>query len=107
MTGEVPLDELYDFADNTLRDRLTVLSGVADVELIGGAEREVHVSLDRDKLAARGLSSSDVVRVIQNAVRTIPSGRIQESGREYSVKFDAEYKEVADIGGLEVANEDG
>jgi HAE1 family hydrophobic/amphiphilic exporter-1 len=105
LTGEVSLDELYDFADNTLRDRITVLSGVADVELIGGAKREVHVSLDRDKLAAKGLSSSDVVRVIQNAVRTIPSGRIQESGREYSVKFDAEYKEVADIGGLEVANE--
>ncbi|MBN2593397.1 MAG: efflux RND transporter permease subunit, partial [Sedimentisphaerales bacterium] len=107
LTGEVPLDELYDFADNTLRDRITVLSGVADVELIGGAEREVHVSLDRDELAAKGLSSSDVVRVIQNAVRTIPSGRIQESGREYSVKFDAEYKNVADIGGLEVANENG
>jgi HAE1 family hydrophobic/amphiphilic exporter-1 len=107
LTGEVPLDELYDYADNTLRDRITVLSGVADVELIGGAEREVHVLLDRDKLAAKGLSTSDIVRVIQNAVRTIPSGRIQESGREYSVKFDAEYKKVADIGGLEVANENG
>ncbi len=105
LTGEVPLDELYDFADNTLRDRLTVISGVADVELIGGAKREVHVSIDRKKLAARGLSSLDVVGAVQNAVRTIPSGRIQESGREYSVKFDAEYKKVADIGGLEVANE--
>ena len=106
-TGDVPLDELYDFADNILRDRITVLSGVADVELIGGAEREVHVLIDRNELAAKGLSSSDVVHVIQNAVRTIPSGRIRESGREYSVKFDAEYKDVADIGGLEVANENG
>jgi HAE1 family hydrophobic/amphiphilic exporter-1 len=107
LTGEVTLDELYDFADNILRDRLTVISGVADVELIGGAKREVHISIERDKLAARGLSSLDVVRAVQNAVRTIPSGRIQEAGREYSVKFDAEYKEIADIGGLEVANEDG
>jgi HAE1 family hydrophobic/amphiphilic exporter-1 len=107
LTGEVTLDELYDFADNTLRDRITVLSGVADVELIGGAKREVHVLVDRDKLAAKSLSSSDVVRVIQNAVRTIPSGRIRESGQEYSVKFDAEYKEIADMGGLEVANENG
>ncbi|MBN2313215.1 MAG: efflux RND transporter permease subunit [Sedimentisphaerales bacterium] len=107
LTGDVPLDELYDFADNTLRDRITVLSGVADVELIGGAEREVHIVLDREKLAAKGLSSSNVVQVVQSSVRTIPSGRIQESGREYSVKFDAECKEVADIGGLEVANENG
>jgi HAE1 family hydrophobic/amphiphilic exporter-1 len=107
LTGEAPLDELYDFTDNTLRDRLTVISGVADVELIGGAKREVHISIDRDKLAAKGLSSLDVVGAVQNAVRTIPSGRIQESGREYSVKFDAEYKDIADIGGLEVANENG
>ena len=104
LTGELNLDELYDFADNTLRDKITVISGVADVELVGGAEREVHVMLDRDKLAAKGLSSSDVVAAIQNGIRSIPTGHIQESGREFSVKFDAEYKAIADIGGLEVAN---
>ena len=107
LTGDVTLDELYDYANNTLRDRLTVISGVADVELIGGAEREVHVMLDRDKLAAKGLSSMDVVMAVQNGVRTIPSGRLDEAGREYSVKFDAEYKTVDEIGGLEVANEEG
>jgi len=107
LTGDVTLDELYDYANNTLRDRLTVISGVADVELIGGAEREVHVMLDRDQLVAKGLSSMDVVTAVQSAVRNIPSGRVQEAGREYAVKFDAEYKAVADIGGLEVANEDG
>ncbi|MBN2372690.1 efflux RND transporter permease subunit, partial [bacterium] len=51
LTGEAPIDEIYDYADNTLRNRITVLSGVADVQLIGGAKREVHVALDRDKLA--------------------------------------------------------
>ena len=107
LTGDVTLDELYDYADNTLSDRLTVISGVADVELIGGAEREVHVLLDRDHLVAKGLSSMDVVTAIQNGVRNIPSGRVQEAGREYTVKFDAEYKTVDDIGGLEVANQGG
>ena len=107
LTGDVTLDELYDYADNTLSDRLTVISGVADVELIGGAEREVHVILDRERLVAKGLSSMDVVTAVQNAVRNIPSGRVQEAGREYTVKFDAEYQTVAEIEGLEVANEDG
>jgi hydrophobic/amphiphilic exporter-1 (mainly G- bacteria), HAE1 family len=107
LTGDVTLDELYDYANNTLRDRLTVISGVADVDLIGGAEREVHVMLDRDKLVAKGLASMDVVTAVQSAVRNIPSGRVQEAGREYTVKFDAEYKTVAEIEALEVANEDG
>jgi len=107
LTGDVPLDELYDYANNTLRDRLTVISGVADVELIGGAKREVHVLLDRDKLAAKGLTSMEVVTAIQENICNIPSGRVQDAGREYSVKFDAEYKSEAAIGTLEVANMDG
>ena len=107
LTGDVSLGELYDFADNTLRDRITVIAGVANVELIGGAEREVHVMLDQGKLAAKGLSSMDIVAAIQNGIRTIPSGHLKDAGREYSVKFDAEYKSVADIGELEVANEQG
>lgn len=107
LTGDVPLDELYDYADNTLRDRLTVISGVANVDLVGGAKREVHVLLDREKLAAKGLSSMDVVQAVQQAVRTIPSGRVTDHGREFSVKFDAEYKQVPEIGSLEVANDQG
>jgi HAE1 family hydrophobic/amphiphilic exporter-1 len=107
LTGEVPLDELYDYADNTLSDRLTVIPGVAEVQLIGGAEREVHVELDREKLAARSLSSMNVVTAVQNAVRTIPSGRVRDERTEYSVKFDADYDTVAGLADLEVANDEG
>lgn len=107
LTGDVPLDALFDFADNTLRDRITVISGVADVRLVGGAEREVHVELDRERLAARGLTSMSVVQAIQQAVRTIPSGRVREGTSEYSVKFDADYDNVKDLGDLEIANDDG
>ena len=107
LTGDLPVDDIYDYADNTLRDRLTVISGVADVTLIGGSKREVHVLLDRDRLAARGLTSMNVVETIQLGIRTIPAGRIKSRDMEYSVKFDADYTRVEDIGGLEVANQDG
>jgi len=107
LTGDVSIDELYDFADNTLRDRITVISGVADVELIGGARREVRIRLDREILASKSLSSTEVVQAVQQGLRTIPSGRVKDAGREFTVKFDAEYEAVADIGSLEVANENG
>ncbi len=107
LTGEASIDELDDYADNTLRDRITVISGVADVDLIGGAEREVHVMLDRQKLAARGLSSLHVVKAIREEIGTIPSGHIKEHGTEFSVKLDAEYKNVKDIASLEINNEQG
>ncbi|MGD9160113.1 MAG: efflux RND transporter permease subunit [Desulfobacteraceae bacterium] len=107
LTGDLPVDELYDYADNTLRDRITVISGVADVTLVGGAEREVHVILDRDKLAARGLTSTNIIQAISQGVGIIPSGRIRSNGMEYSVKYDADYTNVEDINYLEVSNVDG
>jgi len=107
LTGSADLEALYDYADNTLRDRLTVIRGVADVELIGGAEREVHVSLDRDRLAARGLTSLDAVAAIRQGVRTIPSGRVRQGGTEFTVKFDAEFGVVERIGDLELVNRAG
>lgn len=107
LTGDVPLDELYDFADNTLRDRLTGILGVADVQLIGGAKREVHVELFPQLLAARGLSSFDVVQAIRQQVRLIPAGRVREGSTEYAVKFDADYRRAADLADLEIANHEG
>jgi HAE1 family hydrophobic/amphiphilic exporter-1 len=107
LTGDLPIDEIFDYADNTLRDRVTIISGVADVQLVGGAKRQVQVQLDQQKLAARGLSSMSIVRTIQQGIRTIPSGNVQDAGTEFSVKFDADYEDIEDMGDLEIANIDG
>ncbi|WP_300668744.1 efflux RND transporter permease subunit [Desulfoluna sp.] len=107
LTGDLSVEELYDYADNTLRDRLTVIAGVADVQLIGGAEREVHVALDRNRLAARGLTSLDVVKALKNDHGTIPSGRLRDGGEEFSVKFVSEMEEVSQLGNLEIAGNNG
>lgn len=107
LAGDAPVDELFDYADNRLKDRLSTIPGVAEIQVIGGAKREVQVLLDRERLAARGLTSITVVEALQRGVRTIPSGRVRERGTEYAVKFDAEYTDVAGIGGLEIANENG
>ncbi len=107
LTGDRPVDELYDYADNELRDRFAVLPGVASVEIEGGAAREVQILLDRDKLAARGLTSLNLVQAIQEGIRIIPSGRIRAHGTEYMVKFDAEYKDLAPIGEIEITGKNG
>ncbi len=104
LTGTNPVGDLYDYADNSLRDRFSVIRGVANVELIGGSKTEVQVLLDREALAARGLTTLDVVDAIRKGVKLIPSGRIQDKGTEVSVKFDADFQNVSDMGTLEVAN---
>jgi len=107
LTGDAPLDDLYDCADNALRDRLSAIPGVASIDLVGGATREVHVLLDRSSLSAAGLTSIDVVSAVQNGITTMPAGRVTQVGREYAVRFDADYATVPAIASLEVANRSG
>lgn len=108
LTGPTTIDELYDYADNFLKDKLTVIEGVADAELIGGSKREVQILIDREKLTARGLSTLQVVQAVNAAVKTIPVGRIKDLGTEISVEFSGDVSKIESLRDLEISNkEDG
>ena len=107
LSGDAPLDDLYDYADNKISDAFGSVRGVAEVQVYGGNEREVWVELDRSRLAASGLTAYDVVGALKSGVLSLPGGRVREKGSEISVRFDAEYKNVNDIANLEVANKKG
>lgn len=102
LKGNLPLEELYDYADDKLSDRFSSLPGVASVDLIGGMEREVILSVDRERLAVRGLQMSDIVQAVSNENVKIPVGQIDDEGRELSLTFDAEADQMTDLGDIEV-----
>ena len=102
LTGDLPLDDLYDYADDKLSDRFSALGGVAKVELIGGEEREVLVDVDRSRLAARGLTVGQVAQVLSRENIKMPAGQIDDAAREVSLMFDAEAPEIPDLGSVEL-----
>ena len=107
LTGSADVDDMYDYADNELGDQFAALGGVSEVTLVGGNEREVHVEIDREKLAEANLTTGQLVEKLQAEILNLPSGRVREKGMEFSVRFDAEYDAVEDIASLEVANNNG
>lgn len=107
ISGTLPIAELFDYADNDFRDQMSTVNGVAEITLTGGSKREVQVLLDRNKLAARGLNSLDIVTTLRQEMKMIPVGRIRQQGIEHSVKFDAEVSEIAHIEQLEILSHDG
>ena len=102
LTGDLPLEDLYDYADDKLADRFSSLSGVAQVQLVGGEEREVIVEVDRERLAARGLMVGRIAQVLSRENIKIPTGQIDDATREVSLMFDAEAPEIPDLGKLEL-----
>jgi HAE1 family hydrophobic/amphiphilic exporter-1 len=107
LSGGLSPDDLYWEAVNHVHDRLASVKGVADVQVIGGKEREVWVELDRESLAAAGLTAAQVAAAVGRGVLSVPGGRIRDAGREFAVRFDAEYRAVEQIGSLQVAGADG
>lgn len=104
LSGSRPVAELYDLADQYLRDRFSVVEGVAEVEVVGGARREVHVRADPMQLASHGLTPLDLAQAIRAAHGTMPAGMAveQRGSRETTVTFDAEATTMEAIKDLEV-----
>ncbi len=99
--------ELSDYADRYVADRLKTLPGVASV-IIGGERRyAMRVWLDRDRLAAFGLTSQDVEQALNRQNVEIPSGRIESSNREFTVLTEADLRSVAQFNDMIVRESGG
>jgi CzcA family heavy metal efflux pump len=72
---------LRDLAAYTIRPRLARLPGVANVAVAGGRVREYHVTIDPERLAARGLSLQQVADAVRSTNILASPGLIQENHR--------------------------
>ena len=85
-----PMHEYGDFIEDTIKERLERVPGVARVNVFGGSERELRVTVDPKKMARYGLTVPDVVAALRGANASISAGDITEGKRRYIVRTDAE-----------------
>ncbi|HZU63909.1 MAG TPA: efflux RND transporter permease subunit [Novosphingobium sp.] len=93
---------LRQFADLRLRPLLLTVPGVAGIDVLGGAAREVQVEIDPGHLQALGLTMGDVVQALSaaNSVRGV--GRIEDRHRLYLVLVDDRLKNPGDVGAIPI-----
>ena len=102
LVGDRTQDDLYDFADDVIADRFSAVPGVGEVRVYGANEMQVHILLDRAKLAALNISINDVVAKLKaNNVRK-PLGRIQEGTTEKNVTFVGDFKDFEEVKAIEI-----
>jgi len=78
--------ELSWFIDDTMSRALQAVKGVAQIRRVGGVSREINVVINPDKLAARGLTASQVNNALRAADLDVPGGRVEIGGREQTVR---------------------
>lgn len=105
--GELPLDELYTLADETISPLLERVNGVASVDIRGGSTKEIHVDIDNNRLEAYGLSFSDISQALSARNIQLSSGDITQNGIDYEIITSEYFKGLEDIRQTVVTTIDG
>jgi multidrug efflux pump len=99
--------ELSDYAERHLVDRFANLEGVSQVRLGGERRFAMRIWLDRLALAARGLTTEDVERALQEQNTERPAGRLESQEREFTLRTSRQFRTAEDFAGLVVARAPG
>jgi len=103
----LPLQQLHEFAETNIAQRLSTVNGVAQVIVFGAQKYAVRVYLNPEALSTRGLGLDKVVSAIQNANSNLPSGVLHGSARNFTVKSSGKLDRASGFNDLVVAYQDG
>ncbi len=107
ITGSRPPRDITQLIKDRIKPRLEVIPGVGNVEIVGGFEREILVSLNPARMESYGVSINDVQGAVAAANMELPGGRIDESSREYIVRVMGRLDRVVDFRNIIVKNVNG
>ncbi len=82
----LPLSKLSEYADTVLSQRISMVSGVARVQVFGQQKYAVRVQVDPDQLAVHNLGIDEVQRAIASANTNLPTGRLQGASQAFTIE---------------------
>jgi multidrug efflux pump len=102
-SDRLELADLTDYAERYLVDQLSTLPGVANV-IVGGRQRyAMRIWLDREALAARGLTVQDVANALRRENVELPGGSLEAEQRDFTVRITRSYRQPAQFASLPLA----
>jgi cobalt-zinc-cadmium resistance protein CzcA len=93
--------------DWVIRPQLRQVSGVTEVNTIGGYEKQFHVTPDPAKLLAYGLSFEDIVKALEANNANVGAGYIEKNGEQYLIRSPGQLSDLGSIERVIVAHRGG
>ncbi len=94
VSGDIDERDLYDLAFNVIEPQIEHIDGVAAAQVLGGRIREIHVTLNRNRIQAMQLSVSAVLNAVASANLIIPSGDLKAGQFDYTLKTESRFNVV-------------
>ena len=89
--------EITDYAERFLTDRFATVEGVARVRISGARRYAMRIWLDREALAARGLTVADVESALRSENVELPAGRLESTEREFTLRTNTGFATPGDF----------
>ena len=102
-----PLSVVDDYAENNLAQRISTISGVAQVQVFGSQQYAVRIQLDPNALATRGIALTDVEQAVANANVNLPTGTLYGAQRATSVMATGQLSDAKQYAPMIVAYRNG
>jgi len=101
------LSDVDEYAETTMAQRISMISGVAQVNVYGAQKYAVHVQLDPQLLASRQIGINQVVSAIQTGNTNAPAGTMWGNYQAFTIQTNGQLEKAADYKPLIVAYRNG
>jgi HAE1 family hydrophobic/amphiphilic exporter-1 len=103
----LPLSTVDDYGETLLAQRISMVEGVAQVFVYGAQTYAVHVQLDPNALASRGIGIDEVEAAIGKGNVNLPTGTLYGKNQAFIVQANGQLMKAADYRSLIVAYRQG
>lgn len=87
VSGDRDIVELTEIAKKKVKENIENIRGVGAVNIVGGREREIHITVNPLKLFSLNLPISDVAAALADQNVEIPGGRVEQQHQEYTLRI--------------------
>ncbi len=99
--------DLRTLQDWVIRPQLRNVSGVTEVNTIGGFQRQVHITPDPARLRALGFTLEDVAQAVEANNQNVGAGYIERNGQQFLVRIPGQVANLEEIGNIVLARREG
>ncbi|MBI3492912.1 MAG: efflux RND transporter permease subunit [Acidobacteria bacterium] len=106
-SATLPLPVIDEYAESTMAQRISMVSGVAQVQVFGAAKYAVRVDLDPRQLSAHGIGIDEVASAIQSANVSLPTGTMYGAQQTFTVLANGQLLRASAYGPMIIAYRNG
>jgi hydrophobic/amphiphilic exporter-1 (mainly G- bacteria), HAE1 family len=102
-SATLPLSTVNEYADSNVAQRISMVSGVAQVQVFGPQKYAVRIDVDPRKLSAHGIGIDEVVTAVQASNVNLPTGTMSGRERTFTVLADGQLLNAASYAPMVIA----